>query len=281
MSGVRRAFLVCLLALSGAVLVSSCRSLDYYPEDNEALCHDGYDNDNDGLIDCYDAPCGPWCRICGDGICHPEESVLDCQEDCAVAPVCGNGLCELGETMAGCIDCEPPATCGDSVCDPGESVANCPGDCGNDVCGNGICALDEDSISCPADCGTGVACGDNFCNMGETELTCPIDCSTGPHCGDGFCHELEDAQSCPLDCSFTAFTCIDYCNLQSTCGYIGSGLVWEDMTLCVSDCGTRNPVDCMTCYYSYAGGAQQCDADCDPGMWGCMDECGTSYYCGG
>ena len=48
------------------------------------------------------------------------------------SPVCGNGICEGGESTASCPGDCPPAgpVCGNGVCESGESSATCPGDCG-------------------------------------------------------------------------------------------------------------------------------------------------------
>ena len=83
-----------------------------------------------------------------------------------VEPVCGNGLCEAGETHATCESdcCETDAagaclaTCGNGFCENGEDHASCADDCCETttsgacvpVCGNGFCEVDE---SCAADCG--------------------------------------------------------------------------------------------------------------------------------
>ncbi len=55
---------------------------------------------------------------------------------CVNPSVCGNGICELGESYKNCPvesggDCPPPELCGDGQCDTvsGENHDNCPEDC--------------------------------------------------------------------------------------------------------------------------------------------------------
>jgi len=70
-------------------------------------------------------------------------------------PVCGNQICETGESYVGCpADCEPPVVCGNKKCEAGETYSNCPADCPAPiVCGNNKCEAGETSSNCPQDCG--------------------------------------------------------------------------------------------------------------------------------
>ncbi len=99
-------------------------------------------------------------------------------------PICGNGVCEVGETNA-CGDCGGGPVCGNGACEAGETAAGCPGDCGGGgpVCGNGACEAGETAGSCPADCGGGgPVCGNGACEAGETVGSCPVDCGGGGGC---------------------------------------------------------------------------------------------------
>jgi len=93
--------------------------------------------------------------VCGDDICEDGET-SDCS-DCAEPdpePVCGDGVCDEGEPSS-CADCaQPDPVCGDGVCDQGElpSCADCAGPDPGPVCGNGLCEAGE-TTSCP-DCVT-------------------------------------------------------------------------------------------------------------------------------
>jgi hypothetical protein len=179
--------------------------------------------------------CGP---VCGNGVCESGETSASCPGDCG--SVCGDGVCNGSETSASCPgDCG--SVCGDGVCNGSETSASCPGDCGS-VCGDGVCNGSETSASCLGDCGS--VCGDGVCNGSETFLSCPGDCG-GPHCGDGVCNGSETSASCPGDCGGSY--CGDgICNSNETssscavdCGFCGDGVCngHESPSTCSVDCG--------------------------------------------
>lgn len=106
-----------------------------------------------------------------------------------------------GSTSSMTVLINPDATstsvvCGDLVCELGETPVSCPSDCPN-VCGDSFCTGSESTASCPADCGS--LCGDGACNGSEATTNCPADCGT--QCGDGVCNGAETAQSCASDCA--------------------------------------------------------------------------------
>lgn len=110
---------------------------------------------------------------CGD---HAASSSGDDGDDDDSIPagdfVCGNDVCEDGETPHNCpADCSP-SKCGDDKCNGNETVDTCPMDCA--VCGDTICSTTEDVTSCPADC---AVCGDSICSSTETATSCAQDCT--------------------------------------------------------------------------------------------------------
>lgn len=47
----------------------------------------------------------------------------------------------------------PQPVCGNQICEPGESMLNCTADCPEPVCGNRVCEPYEDACTCGQDCG--------------------------------------------------------------------------------------------------------------------------------
>jgi hypothetical protein len=85
-------------------------------------CVYGVDTDRDGLVGCADPDCF---MVCTPG-CNPATQTCD-----LAWPRCGDGTCDGIESPRLCAtDCGPPAAvCGDDVCQPGETTLGCPGDC--------------------------------------------------------------------------------------------------------------------------------------------------------
>jgi len=147
---------------------------------------------------------------CGDERCSAEtcENIYNCPNDCK-GSVCGNKICEFGETYSSCPgDCKLN-TCGNGVCDYGlESVNTCPNDC-IVFCGNGVCEISsgENSQNCQADCLGGICNIDNDCFVGmqcvnhkcvQSSCTSDANCHSGEKCING--------------------VCLSECNTNSDCG---------------------------------------------------------------
>lgn len=186
-----------------------------------------------------------------------------------VQNVCGNHVCEKGETTGSCLqDC---FVCNmNGVCESGlgENSNSCSHDCVSNPCNtNGVCDLStgEDSSNCPADCVAGVesnaTCGDKKCGASETCSSCSKDCGVcPPACGNGLCESGETASSCPADCS--APTCSDGIKNQGEtdvdCGGAAcSACLIGKMCLQNSDCSSQN---CLA-GLCYAGNCTDSDKD--------------------
>jgi len=70
--------------------------------------------------------------VCGNGVCEIGESYEDCSADCpkpSEAPVCGNGVCESGENCGNCLQdcsCAEEYICQDNACIPEQKEKKFP-----------------------------------------------------------------------------------------------------------------------------------------------------------
>ncbi len=107
------------------------------------------------------------------------------------------------------VDIDSGAVCGNGVCETGESKANCSADCGSagPVCGNGTCESGETTANCSKDCGpAGPVCGNGACESGETTVNCPQDCKTTVDCCKQNGYTCGFASKCSKDCGKCAST---------------------------------------------------------------------------
>jgi len=125
-----------------------------------AACHNGSDDDGDGLVDCAepscatDAACNPETN-CNDHADDDSDGLIDCADpDCTAAPACtleiscNNGLDDDGDGLIDCADpgCDghdgcvvgPETACGDGIDNDGDGAI----DCADSQCGaTALCAL--------------------------------------------------------------------------------------------------------------------------------------------
>jgi hypothetical protein len=172
---------------------------------------------------------------CGNGTCDaPDETLLNCAQDCAGGANCGDGKCngaqENGFTcpkdcktdpasivtciMKGCtkdvLACMLDADCGKALgCIQGckEDIA-CMGQCGASLPPAtqqklGAIVLCGGQQGCFGIGGSGGKCGDGKCDGGiENQWTCEKDCPKTV-CGDGKCNWPIEQFTCAKDCPKT------------------------------------------------------------------------------
>lgn len=195
------------------------------PEETEATCDDGLDNDCDGSTDSVDADCY---IPDADGDGYAED--IDCDDnDAAVNPgatdVCGNGIdedCSGADEACSMSDNDGDGYTEDVDCDDSEAVIN-PGaveDCTDGVdndCDGLIDMADPSALNCPLECedfdmdGYSVDGGD--CGPAECDDSNPyINPGAVEICDDGIdndCDGLTDCGEDP-DCD-TASVCDSIC----------------------------------------------------------------------
>jgi hypothetical protein len=231
------------------------------------------------------------CNVNWDQLCVNEVESLNCGS-CAVADVCGDGICGDTETCETCAnDC---GACMGGCCEAHDGTGCADGDCVAFICEidayccetewDQICA-DEALQYCPVCQGTFPTCGDGECLFGETCETCAEDCGPCEFCGDNICNGDEDCASCPDDCgacdsdccvasggqgcddaACTDFVCAEdpYCCSNN----------WDN--ICAQEAGAWCPVcggDFPVCGDGQCGSGESCD-NCPEDCGVCPPECG-------
>ncbi len=124
------------------------------------------------------------CQVEWDALCV-EQAADDCAAGCAMAPQCGDGVCDDVEDCGAC-----PADCG--PCDPGD-CCQARADAGCEVPSLEACVCQADPFCC-------ATAWDSLCVLGAID-TCAATCDApAPTCGDGLCDGAESCATCPDDC---------------------------------------------------------------------------------
>jgi hypothetical protein len=185
-------------------------------------------------------------------------------QSCSMAPCCGDGTCDPGETCASCVaDCLATCPCVYSA------WSSCTGTCPT---GSQTRSRTSGPASCTdttQSCSMSPCCGDGTCDTGENCTTCPADCT----CPGGVC--FNDA-CCPPSCG-SAECGGDGCG--GPCGYGSNCPVAGDKcylgACCTPNCtGTPcgddhcgDPLGCGYCPGQTCNYFQQCvDNPCVPDM---------------
>ena len=252
------------------------------------------DIDTGAMVSCLKSKCGSQYNACkADTDCAKALACVEvckdiaCMAKCPQPPANNAPAKNIQGCMAEmkCIPSNPPTpVCGNSICETGESTSSCPADCKTTgSCGNGKCDSGETPSSCPSDCkttGTGV-CGDGKCGSGES---CPMDCnskfSQSMQCAMAECQSQMAACSASAPC-VEAFNCLISCNCQTGCMQECGSLPGatsnqvKDLGGCMSEMQCPDP--CSTTKPTCPNGI------CDPGETSstCPQDCKTtSPVCG-
>ncbi|MGK0358898.1 MAG: hypothetical protein ACI9U2_001192 [Bradymonadia bacterium] len=262
-------------------------------EDTDALCSDGLDNDDDGVVDCEDFDCSrnnditvcePVCQPdCAGRTCGPDSCGGACGPGCGAGEVCADGQCSAEGCPDGTFECgavcsrltDDPDNCGScgAVCEQrpsalrqcisAECYLNCPGMEGE--------ARSLDFENDPNNCGRcGTVCpsadgGRATCQAGECGNPCP----NGQSVCDGQCVNLDFDEA---HCGACGDTCTDgmQCNNGSCACPNGRDDLQSDTSNC-GECGN------FCSFPAFAGGTPiceqgECAIDCDE-RFVCAAEC--------
>jgi hypothetical protein len=210
-----------------------------------SYCGDNTCNADENIKSCpkdCDADVTP--PFCGDAKCSADETKASCSVDCGnVSSVCGNALCELGETVSCAQDCSDGPYCGDNECNIGETANSCPGDCQNEHPEGLVPQVVSNVLP-----GAYYVQGDDSSwiflnNSGDFAIYVV---STGVIGGTGSCWATDPT---PYWCDVTSPPPI-------TCNFDGICNANESNATCSSDCGSPNQGGCSAWYsYSSCSGA--------------------------
>jgi hypothetical protein len=194
--------------------------------------------------------------------------------------VCGNGLCETGESTVSCpSDCKTgTGYCGDGACNNGETSGTCSGDCPTictPSCMNKKCGDDGCQGSC-GQCPSGTFCNLQF--QCEMEGGCEPQC-LNKQCGDDTCGSTCGTCPAPLVCNASG-QCVTAGTVQPDGGSPSEADAQSYDPSCVPDC------DGKVCGSNGCGGTcgkcpqgSGCNAEglCEPGL---VDPGSSPYACG-
>jgi len=157
-------------------------------------------------------------ETCGNDVCDdPDETVLNCPQDCTEEPSCGDGVCDApDETEQNCPeDCIALPVCGNGQAEAGEACD------GSDLNGQTCVSLGHDhgELGCTASCGFETTnCLDAECGNGIAEPSEACDASdfAGQNCTDfGFTAGVLSCDLCAVDdtgcCNANLLNDVDHC----------------------------------------------------------------------
>ena len=179
------------------------------------VCANGYDDDGDHLVDCFDpdctdlAMCAPL-EVCGNEIDDDEDGTTDCQDaDCSWRPECGAAIetnCgnRVDDDGDGLVDCDEPECAADAACREHRTA----------------------SVDCDAVCAHESACGTDSAGPNcVAQCRCSVDQMLNPEFASGYfgcrlggsCGELSDPNACLEEASSIQPT-TEARNVIASCG---------------------------------------------------------------
>jgi len=242
-----------------------------YCDDAPEYCHNGIDDNNNGLVDCNDPECPSPCADYQTPQCVNNQWI--CDDICdGTDTSCGESICVNCNLMDACIDTDSDGIF-DAYIDYG--------------CYNRECVSTTDSCAdCSCSCGnynqaenTAVACSDGIDNDCDGNADCSdTDCSA--QCLESCFNGLDDDSDGKTDCQDP--DCPDPCSVCqiATCG---SNYQWSCTVSCSLESCIANPeVWCASCAQtSETSCSDNFDNDCD-GFTDCDDtECINTANCPG
>lgn len=195
-------------------------------------CHNGVDDDGDGIIDCNDSDCQAECASaegsCSDGLDGDHDGLIDCLDpdcssQCGHETSCINGIDDDHDGLIDCADSDCASLCGvhetncfNGIDDDGDGAADCNDpDCqgvctGHEtICNDGIDNDQDGLVDCSdADCAVLAICGGHELDCGNgvdddhdglvdcTDSDCPACATVETLCQNGF----DDDQDGLADC---------------------------------------------------------------------------------
>lgn len=212
--------------------------------------------------------------VCGNGVCEPGETEANCNADCSVGE-CAHSVCQFGDPMQdGCSDCVSQICAqDDSCCGGGQNPfwhGGCIGLanqlCGGLCCGDGQCA-GESCNDCTADCGNcppGPTCPHRVCFGADNAAPLNTTDCYDP-CMDEVCADINPTTDNCCDPEPPSWSAECTALQKSVCGeYECIKDVCDQMASCCTTAWTQQCVQIAT-------NTPSCDTDCNCSHGICQD----------